>query len=134
MAKIGVTATIDSYNWTDYKKKVANGEGDIFFYGWIGDNGDADNFLSLFDSNEIKSTLNSAKYSNPAVDALLVKGRELKNGADRDKVYEEIQQIVSKDAPWLPISYAQDLAAYSPKVTGFKIHPTGTVFFKGVDK
>ena len=134
LAKIGVTATIDSYNWTDYKTKVANGEGDLFFYGWTGDNGDADNFLSLFDSHEIKSTLNSAKYSNPAVDALLLKGRALPNGADRDKAYAELQQIVSKDAPWLPISYAQDLAAYSPKVTGFKIHPTGTVFFKGVDK
>ena len=47
LAKIGVTATIDSYNWTDYKAKLANGEGDIFFYGWTGDNGDADNFLSI---------------------------------------------------------------------------------------
>lgn len=134
LSQIGITATIDAYNWTDYKAKVANGEGDIFFYGWTGDNGDADNFLSLFDSNEIKSTLNSAKYSNPDVDALLVKGRELPNGAERNSAYEKIQQIVAKDAPWLPISYAQDLAAYSGKVTGYKIHPTGTVFFSGVDK
>lgn len=128
LAKIGVTATIDSYNWTDYKTKVANGEGDIFFYGWVGDNGDADNFLSLFDSHEIKSTLNSAKYTNPAVDALLVKGRELPNGEDRNKVYQELQQVVAKDAAWLPISHSQTLAAYSPKVTGFSIHPTGSVF------
>ena len=47
----------------------------MFFYGWNGDNGDADNFLSLFDSKEIKSTLNAAKYSNPKVDELLAKGR-----------------------------------------------------------
>jgi len=134
LAKIGVTATIDSYNWTDYKTKVANGEGDLFFYGWTGDNGDADNFLSLFDSHEIKSTLNSAKYSNPAVDALLVQGRSLPNGAARDKVYQELQQIVSKDAAWLPLSHSQVLAAYSPKVTGFSVHPTGSVFFSGVDK
>ena len=134
LAKIGVTATIDSYNWTDYKAKLANGEGDIFFYGWTGDNGDADNFLTLLDSHEIKSTLNSAQYSNPVVDALLVKGRALPNGEERNKVYKEIQQVVAKDAPWLPISHSQSIAAYSPKVTGFAIHPTGTVFFSGVDK
>ncbi|MBK5241314.1 ABC transporter substrate-binding protein [Clostridium sp.] len=134
LAKIGVTATIDSYNWTDYKGKLANGEGDIFFYGWTGDNGDADNFLSLFDSNEIKSTLNSAQYSNPAVDALLLKGRELENGEERNKIYKELQEIVAKDAPWLPISHSQALAAYSPNVTGFSMHPTGSVFFSGVDK
>ena len=43
------------------------------FYGWIGDNGDPDNFLSLFESKEIQTTLNSAKYSSAEVDALLVK-------------------------------------------------------------
>lgn len=134
LSKIGVTATIDTYNWTDYKTKVGNGEGDIFFYGWIGDNGDADNFLSLFDSKEIKSTLNEAKYTNPEVDTLLAKGRELPNGAERNKVYAQIQQIVAKDAPWVPISHSQVLAAYSPKVTGFSIHPTGSIFFSGVNK
>ena len=90
--------------------------------------------FQLFDSHEIKSTLNSAQYTNPAVDALLVKGRELPNGAARDKVYQELQEIVAKDAPWLPISHSQVLAAYSPKVTGFSVHPTGSVFFSGVDK
>lgn len=68
------------------------------------------------------------------MDALLVKGRALPNGEERNKVYKEIQQVVAKDAPWLPISHSQSIAAYSPKVTGFAIHPTGTVFFSGVDK
>lgn len=62
------------------------------FYGWTGDNGDADNFLSLFDSKEIKSTLNAAKYSNPQVDALLEQGRTLPNGDARNKVYQQIRR------------------------------------------
>lgn len=134
LSKVGITADIVVYPWTEYKQKAAQGEGDIMFYGWTGDNGDADNFLSLFDSKEIKSTLNAAKYSNPQVDALLEQGRTLPNGDARNKVYQQIQEIVTKDAPWLPISYADDLAAYSSKVTGFSYHPTGVIFFKGVDK
>lgn len=134
LAKVGVKATIDVYPWTEYKPKAAQGEGDIMFYGWIGDNGDADNFLSLFDSNEIKSTLNVAKYSNPKVDELLAKGRMTPSGDERNAVYKEIQELVLKDAAWLPISNAQDMAAYSPKVKNFRLHPTGVVFLAGVEK
>lgn len=134
LAKVGVTATIDVFPWKEYKDKLAQGEGDMFVYGWIGDNGDADNFLSLFDSKEIKSTLNSAKYSNTQVDELLAKGRMTPNGDERNKIYGQIQDIIAKDAPWLPISHAQSMAAYSQKVTNFKIHPTGSIFFSNVDK
>jgi peptide/nickel transport system substrate-binding protein len=134
LQKVGIKATIDTYDWTDYKKRVGNGEGDLMFYGWIGDNGDPDNFLSLFETKEIQTTLNSAKYSNKEVDALLAKARTLDNGKERNKVYMEIQQIVLKDAAWLPISYALTMAAYQPKVKGFAVHPTGNIFFKDVTK
>lgn len=47
LSKVGVTATIDSYDWTTYKEKIKAGDYDICFYGWIGDNGDPDNFMYL---------------------------------------------------------------------------------------
>ncbi len=40
LSKVGITSTIDVYQWTEYKEKVQQGEGDMFFYGWIGDNGE----------------------------------------------------------------------------------------------
>ncbi|WP_097026799.1 ABC transporter substrate-binding protein [Clostridium peptidivorans] len=134
LSKVGIKATIDVYPWKEYKEKIAQGEGDILFYGWNGDNGDADNFLSLFDSKEIKSTLNAARYNNPKVDELLVKGRKTPNGEERNNIYKEIQKIVDEDAVWLPISYAKSMAAYSPKVKNFELHPTGVVFLKDVEK
>lgn len=134
LSKVGVKATIDLYQWTEYKAKVKQGEGDIIFYGWTGDNGDADNFLSLFDSNEIKSSLNASKYTNSQVDELLKKGRVTQNGDERNNIYKQIQEIVTKDAPWVPISHAKTLAATTSKVKNFKLHPTGSIFFKNVDK
>jgi peptide/nickel transport system substrate-binding protein len=134
LAKVGVKATIDVYPWKEYKEKVLQGEGDILFYGWIGDNGDPDNFLSLLDSKEIESSLNAAKYANPEVDKLLAEAKALPNGPERNAVYEKIQEILTADAPWLPISHAKSMAAYSPKVSNFKLHPTGVVFLKKVEK
>ncbi|QGU94184.1 ABC transporter substrate-binding protein [Clostridium bovifaecis] len=134
LLKVGIKSKIDVYQWTEYKEKAAQGEGDIMFYGWNGDNGDADNFLSLLDSNEIASTLNVAKYKNEQVDKLLKDARKIPNGPEREKTYKDIQDILAKDAPWLPISSAKSMAAYSAKVKGFIYHPTGVVFLNQVDK
>lgn len=134
LAKVGIKATIDVFEWKEYKKKAGQGEGDIMFYGWIGDNGDPDNFLSLFETKEIKSTLNTSKYSNPEVDSLIAKARTQPNGEERNKTYMQIQQILAKDAPWVPISYALNMAAYSPKISNFSVHPTGNVFLKDTVK
>lgn len=134
LSKVGITATIQSYPWKEYKAAAAQGEGDIMFYGWTGDNGDADNFLSLFDSNQIESTLNVAKYKNTQVDSLLEQARSTANGKERNDLYKQIQEIVIKDAPWVYISNAQDMAAYNTKVKNLSLHPTGNVFLKDVTK
>lgn len=134
LSKVGVKATIDVYQWKEYKEKTKQGEGDILFYGWVGDNGDADNFMSLFDSKEIKSSLNVAKYNSAEVDNLLSKARQTPNGDERNNIYKEMQDVIAKDAPWVTISHAKDMVATSPKVKNFKMHPTGVVFLKDVDK
>jgi peptide/nickel transport system substrate-binding protein len=134
LLKVGLKVEILPFDWTEYKKRIGNGEGDIAFYGWTGDNGDTDNFLSLLETKEIESTLNAAKYSNPKVDELLAKGRTLPNGDERNAAYKEIQQLMAKDAPWLPISHSIVLAGYNPSVKGFTMHPTGSIFFAGVSK
>lgn len=134
LGKVGIKATIDVYPWKEYKQKASQGEGDILFFGWIGDNGDADNFLSLLDSKEIGSSLNSAMYANLEIDELLAKARELQSGEERNNVYKKIQEILAKDAPWLPISHATDMAATSSKVKNFMLHPTGTMMLNQVEK
>lgn len=134
LLKIGVETTITSYPWKEYKEALKNEEGDAFFYGWIGDNGDPDNFLSLLETKEIKSTLNAAHYSNAKVDDLLVKARTSSDAAERAKLYSELQKIVVQEAPWVFLSHSKDMVAYSPKVQNFAMHPTGVTFFRGVSK
>lgn len=135
LLKIGVKTKIKPYPWTEYKPIAAAAtEGEAMFYGWIGDNGDADNFLSLLDSAQIAGTLNSAKYSNPKVDKLLQQGRVTMDPKARVKIYQEAQKIIVGDAPWVFFSHATDMAAYRPNVKGFNLHPTGIAWLVGVSK
>lgn len=135
LLKIGVKTAIKVYPWKEYKDVLFKGEeGDAFFYGWIGDNGDADNFLSLLDSGQIDSSLNSAKYKNPKVDELLKKGASTLDPKARVKIYQDLQKIVVDDAPWVFISHALDLYACKPAIKGFYPHPTGVSWLNTVTK
>ncbi|MFZ5647542.1 MAG: ABC transporter substrate-binding protein [Bacillota bacterium] len=136
LRKVGIEVEIKTYPWKEYKevyKPEIVKDGDMMLYGWIGDNGDPDNFLSLLETKEIKGSLNVSKYSNTKVDELLVKGRTAKTPQDRNAAYSELQKIVEQDAPWVFISHSKDMAAVGKKVEGFDLHPTGVVYFHKVE-
>lgn len=132
LSKVGITATIDSYDWTTYKDKLKAGDYDICFYGWIGDNGDPDNFMYLLAHED--PTMNVALYKNEEFNKLIAKGVETPAGADRIAIYTELEKIAAADAAWLPISHAETLAAYRPDIHDFYFHMTGITPLAGVSK
>jgi peptide/nickel transport system substrate-binding protein len=132
LSKVGVTAHITQYDWTTYKERVSQGEGDICFYGWTGDNGDPDNFLNLLDDNN--AAMNVSGYHNPEYHELILQAAATPNGPERDKLYQQMEAIVADDAVWLPFSHAKSMAAYAVGVEGFFYHPTGSIFFQNVSK
>ncbi len=137
LQKVGIQVEIKAWPWTEYKEVVSPEiveEGDMMIYGWIGDNGDPDNFLRLLDSREIAGSLNSAKYANPKVDELLDAGSREFDPEKRAEIYSELQQILVEDAPWVYISHATAMTAQSSSVENLKLHPTGVIFFHNVDK
>lgn len=135
LAKVGIKCNIQSYPWAQYKDALAKADGvNMAFYGWTGDNGDPDNFLSLLETKEIQSTLNSAKYSNPQLDAMLVQARQSLDKNQRIVLYKQMQKTIEQEAPWVFISHGKTLSAYRPNVVNFTYHPTGVVHLWKVSK
>jgi peptide/nickel transport system substrate-binding protein len=127
---VGVTCNIKTYDWTTYKDVVKKGDYDVCFYGWNGDNGDPDNFMNLLDNQD--PSMNVARYNNADYHALINKGLVTKDGAERDKIYTQCEQKAADENVWLVVSHSKNLAAYSPKVSGYYIHQTGITPFAGV--
>lgn len=132
LQKVGIEANIAQYDWTTYKTKFSQGEGDIAFYGWVGDNGDPDNFMNLLADQD--PSINLAGYNNPEYKALIDEAAALPDGPDRDRLYQRMEDMIARDGVWLPISHARSLAAYSPRLTNFSVHPTGNIFFARIGK
>lgn len=132
LTAIGVTVDITQYDWTTYKEKVVQGEGDIRFYGWIGDNGDPDNFMNLLSDSD--PAMNVSGYNNTQYNDLIKQAAATPNGEERNALYGQMEEIVAAEAPWLPISHAQSMAAYGANVKNFSVHPTGNIFFSRISK
>ncbi len=130
--KVGVKCTIDSYDWTTYKQKVVGGDFDICFYGWTGDNGDPDNFMALL--SDPNPAMNAARFDNAQYKDLIAKGKAAPEGAERDGIYKQLEQVQVDQNPWLVISHSKLLSAYSPKVQGYYYHVTGNIFLSEMTK
>jgi peptide/nickel transport system substrate-binding protein len=65
---------------------------------------------------------NYAFYSNPHVDQLLERARHLPNGAERTRLYAEVEQILCDDAPWAFEFSFRYYQVRQPYVRGFRTH------------
>jgi peptide/nickel transport system substrate-binding protein len=135
MKQIGIDAHIVTYDWATYLKKTENGEHTMALLGWTGDNGDPDDFLYvLLDSDNAKAPAqNIAFYKNPDVHKLLIQAEQETDQSKRAQLYMQAEQLINKDAPWVPLVHSTPAMAASAKITGFVPNPAGSEEFINVD-
>lgn len=100
--------------------------------GWVGDNGDPDNFLYVLldEDNAIKPTAqNLAFFRNSSLHSTLLKAQHTPNRSERATLYQEAQRIVHQEAPWVPLAHVQQVVAFRDPVHGIIQHPFGMVRF-----
>ena len=73
-------------------------------------------------------------YSNPKVDELLEAARASTDQNERARLYQEMQTIVQKDAPWVFVANWKQNAVTSDKVSSFSLQPSFFLLLDGVTK
>ncbi len=134
LAKIGIKTRITTYEWGTYLDKLGKGDHQAALIGWIGDNGDPDNFLfNLLGADNARKggSTNYAFYRGAEANHLMRKARRVSDPAERARLYEEAQVVLHRDAPWVPLFHAKQMAAMRANVRGFTLHPTGKAHFAG---
>ena len=132
---VGIRAEIVSFEWGTYLDKVSRGQHDMAFLGWTGDNGDPDNFLYvLLDKSAAEHPANNiAFYRSDPLHEILVEAQRETDTARRTALYRQAQEIVHRDAPWVPLVHSAQTAAFVKSVRGFRLHPTGSKWFHNVE-
>ncbi|MDO7907177.1 ABC transporter substrate-binding protein [Paenibacillus sp. JX-17] len=131
--KIGVKVSIQSPEWATYLDDTKNGEkDDIYMMGWTGDNGDPDNFLyTLLDKDAIPGN-NRSFYVNEELHKLLIQAQQETSQDKRAELYKQAQEIIKKDAPWIPLVHSTPLLAGKANVKGYVPSPTGSESYAGI--
>jgi dipeptide transport system substrate-binding protein len=133
LAKIGVKAQVKVTEWGELIKEAKQGQHDMLFMGWAGDNGDPDNYLSpLFSCNAVSSGINFARFCDPKLDHLIGDGKATADVAKRTQAYTEAQQIIHDQALWIPLGYPTASALTRANVSGYRVSPFGRQNFATV--
>ena len=129
LKNVGVPMTIETAELNTLIAEVRRGNYQIFYGQWVGGNQDPIFYKDLFASSEIptekRPSRNRSRYSNKELDALI---DEAINTFDREKakqLYTQIQEIVSRDVPVMPLWYQANIVIARKGVGNVKVDASG---------
>jgi len=133
LAKIGITADIRVFEWGELIKRAKNGEHDLVFMGWAGDNGDPDNFVTPnLSCAAAKSGENQAGWCHPKFERLITQARQTAEQSQRAALYRQALAIFHEQSPWIPLAHPKQFAALQKGIEGFVLSPLGSNNFAKV--
>ncbi|HBY66991.1 MAG TPA: ABC transporter substrate-binding protein, partial [Flavobacteriaceae bacterium] len=135
LEKIGIAVEIDVMPPSTLRQMKSSGELDIFRASWIADYPDAENYLSLFYSeNFTPHGPNYTHFKNVAFDSLYEKSLTISDIEKRKQLYIKMDSIVVAEAPVVPLFYDVAIRFVSKKVSGLGINPQNFLVLKRVKK
>ncbi|MFK3659042.1 ABC transporter substrate-binding protein [Scandinavium sp. NPDC088450] len=133
-AKIGVKATITTYEWGEYLKRVKDGEHQAALMGWTTATGDPDNFFGpLFTCQSANGGSNSAKWCYAPFDKLINEAKSINDQSKRAELYKQAQQMMHDQMPAVMIAHSTIFEPVRKEVKGYEIDPFGKHLFYQVD-
>ncbi|MDE7140683.1 MAG: peptide ABC transporter substrate-binding protein [Treponemataceae bacterium] len=130
---LGVDVQCQKTSEARYLHSIPSWNADVFTYSWIGDFADPLAFLELFREG---STLNQTAWKHPAFTQLLADAAMTTDGAERNKLLAQAEQVLLDDGVVMPLSHSVCLHVISPTAVGgwymnaLDIHPFKYLYFK----
>jgi len=123
---VGVNVTLQTMEWGAFLAKLRTKEQELFALSWMAGTEDPDMVMYplLHSSQWTPGGPNRALYKNERFDALLAEARHVTDQGKRAELYREAQRILVEDAPWVFVDHEIQIAAFSRRVQGFKLHPS----------
>lgn len=125
---VGLRVEIVSKDFKSHLADLRAFDYDMALVGWVGDNGDTDNFLGILLGSwaAVKgSATNFSNYRSAEMDELLLAARAETDRDERQRLYEECLKIWRRDLPIVPLIHGDNIAVTRAEVTGFELQLIG---------
>lgn len=128
---IGVALDVRTYEFATLYADVLAGNFQLFTLQWTaGALADPDILRRVFHSSQVPPAgFNRGRYSNPRVDDLLDRAAEELDQATRLQLYEEAQQLIAADVPYISLWYKTNVAVAQRDLSGIRLTPLADFYF-----
>lgn len=129
LKQVGIPVSIETAELNTLFDQLRRGEFQITYGQWVGGNQDPIFYKDLFASSEVPTetrvSRNRSRYKNPELDALLEAAVKEFDHEKAKPLYQKIQEIVSRDAPILPLWYQANMVIAKKNVEDIKVDASG---------
>ena len=133
LTEIGLNCRVEEMMPAVLREKRANGNLSFFRSSWVADYPDAENYLSLFTTNNFTPQgPNYTHYSNERFDELYQKSLTCNDIEERAKIYHEMDSLMMTEAPVVILFYDEVLRFVNKNVEGLGSNPTNMLNLKKV--
>jgi peptide/nickel transport system substrate-binding protein len=133
LAQIGITATLQPYEWGVFLDRIKHGQHEMCLIGWTGDNGDPDNFFyPLLDQDSAHKDGTAQNYSfwrDPDFHKLMLAGQSTVDDAKRKPIYAQANAMVHDLAPAVPLVHTSVPIVLKSSLKGFVPSPNTSYHF-----
>jgi peptide/nickel transport system substrate-binding protein len=128
LSRIGVELEVRTYEWGTFYSDIKKGNFHLYALAWVGIV-DPDVYYNIFHSASFPPNGdNRGRYNNYAVDRLVEKGRRESDLRQRKALYHQVQEIMHRDLPYIPLWWVKNVVVRKPQVVGFIPYPDGDLF------
>ena len=133
LTEIGLNCKVEEMMPAALREKRANGNLPFFRSSWVADYPDAENYLSLFTTNNFTPQgPNYTHYSNAKFDELYQKSLTCNDIEERARIYHEMDSLMMTEAPVVILFYDEVLRFVNKNVEGLGSNPTNMLNLKKV--
>lgn len=111
-SKLGIQLNIRATEYNRFQEKIRIGQAQIFFWGWVADYPDPENFLFLLYGPNSKvgtNGENATNYKNKEFDRLFEEMKNLPNTMQRQQLINQMVEIARYDSPMIFGVHVEDI-------------------------
>lgn len=117
--ELGIPVSVEVLPASTLREGKAQGSLSFFRASWIADYPDAENYLSLFTSeNHTPNGPNYTFFSNVAFDGAYNRAQNLETASARSVAYQNMDRIIVEQAPVVPLFYDEVVRFVPKNITG----------------
>lgn len=128
-----IKVSIKSAEWGTYVDYARKGTMMAYLLGWYPDYLDPDDYTTPFLHSEANAWTGTF-YSNSKVDELLTSAQSIVEKDKRATVYEQVQDILVEDVPYIPLIQGKLFMVTKPEVKGIIVGPDMIIHYISIYK